>query len=161
MANATPSLISLLRETANHLDASDEYQWGHMGMCNCGFLARTVTGLSEHVIHEAALQRGGDWEQQANDYCPTSGLMIDSIIATMIAIGLTPEDIAHLEKLSDNEVLQRLPAERRYLSRNVKRDVVLYLREWAEMLEERVQRDMLVERAESSRQAAGARAATG
>lgn len=134
MATATPLLIALLRESADRLEAADTYQWGHMGMCNCGFLARTVTGLSEHVIHEAALVRGGDWEQQAKDYCPTSGLMIDSIIATMMDIGLSPEDMAHLEKLSDDRVLQRLPHDRRYPARNVKADVVLYMRTWADLL---------------------------
>ena len=37
MAKHTPSVIQLLRSTVQELQISTDYQWGHMGSCNCGF----------------------------------------------------------------------------------------------------------------------------
>lgn len=132
---ATPSheLINALRSTADRL-ASANYQWGHMGLCNCGHLAQATTGLTAAEIHSAALVREGDWEKQANDYCPTSGELIDHILAAMFSLGLTRDDVRNLEKLSDSEVLRRLPSGRRYLRFNSRDDVVEYMRTWADVL---------------------------
>lgn len=138
MATANPELIGLLRATADRLERDESYMWGHMGMCNCGHLAQSITGLTRREIHESALVREGDWARQADDYCPTSGLLIDHIIAAMLRIGMTRDDIRHLERLSSNEVLQFLPAERRFLRYNAKDDVVLYMRTWADALEKRL-----------------------
>ena len=77
MARANQELISALRRTAQRLATDVSYQWGHMGMCNCGHLAQSITGLAHAEIHASALVREGDWEQQANDYCTTSGNLID------------------------------------------------------------------------------------
>ena len=134
MAQPTRELIAALRETAGRLAHDASYQWGHMGMCNCGHLAQSITGLRQAEIHDSALIREGDWEQQARDYCPTSGHLIDSILATMFTTGLTRVDIRHLEKLSDPEVT-RLTGHLRFNRRD---DVVLYVRTWAELLECRV-----------------------
>jgi hypothetical protein len=136
MAFATVELVSALRATVARLEGDAEYQWGHMGLCNCGHLAQCITRLGKREIHAWALEREGDWEQHANDYCPASGLRIDDVISAMLDIGLTTEDIAHLEKLTGPEVLARLPAGRRHLRRNVREDVVRYLRAWVELLDE-------------------------
>jgi len=118
--------------TATRLSTDVAYQWGHMGMCNCGHLARSITGLTGREIHEWALEREGDWEQHARDYCPTSGLLIDHVIAAMFEIGMTRDDIRHLEKLSDPDVVLKVG---RYLQRNQRQDVILYMRAWADLLE--------------------------
>ena len=133
---ATPSreLIAALHETAGRLAQDASYQWGHMGMCNCGHLAQAITGLRQAEIHDSALVREGDWEQQAKDYCPTSGRMIDSILATMFALGLTRDDIRHLEKLTDPAVVR----ETGHLRFNKRDDVITYLRAWASVLERRL-----------------------
>lgn len=131
MAHPTRDLIAALRETAERLARDASYQWGHMGMCNCGHLAQSITGLRQAEIHDSALIREGDWEQQAKDYCPTSGNLIDSILATMFAIGLTRDDVRHLEKLSDPAVIRRLG---RHLTFNRREDVATYLRTWADLL---------------------------
>jgi len=131
MANATLELIAALRDTADRLTHDASYQWGHMGMCNCGHLAQSITGLRQAEIHDSALIREGDWEQQAKDYCPTSGHLIDSILAAMFSLGLTREDIRHLEKLSDPDVIRRVG---RHLKFNRRDDVVTYLRAWGDLL---------------------------
>ena len=131
MARATRALIAALRQTAERLASDATYQWGHMGMCNCGHLAQSITGLRQAEIHDSALIREGDWEQQAKDYCPTSGHLIDSILAAMFDLGLTRDDVRHLEKLSDPEVIRTIG---RHLRFNKRDDVVIYLRTWAALL---------------------------
>ncbi len=138
MASASIELIQALRATAARLRDTFDYQWGHMGACNCGYLAQTVTKLGKAEIHSAAMERRGDWEEQANAFCPDSGYVIDDIIASLVAVGLTTDDIGKLEKLSGREVLARLPENRRHLARNRREDVVLYLEAWAELLGEKL-----------------------
>ena len=129
------ALINALRETASRLAESESYQWGHMGHCNCGHLAQTITGLTASEIHSSALERHGDWEEQANHYCATSGLIIDHVLAAMMSLGLGAEDIRNLEKLCDPEVVRRAG---RHLRHNVRDDVVTYMRIWADLLESRL-----------------------
>ena len=138
MANATPELVHALRATAKRLRTEVQYYWSHQGSCNCGHLAQTITSFSKVEIHQFATERYGDWEDHAEDYCPTSGHHIDTIIASMLEIGMTRDDIGRLERLSDNQVLMRLPAENRALQYNRREDVILYMETWAEMLEEQL-----------------------
>ena len=136
MAKVTSDLLRVLRNTAKRLADSSEYQWGHMGLCNCGFLAQEVTALSKSEIHRSAMERHGDWSEQLNDYCPTSGYAIDDIITHLVKFGFTISELQHLERLSNPEVLSRIPSGRGPLSHNCQSDAVLYLNTWADGLEE-------------------------
>ncbi|MCB2410877.1 hypothetical protein [Hymenobacter lucidus] len=136
MAHSTFPVIQALRDTAQRLATQAPYQWGHMGSCNCGHLAQTVTHLTKAEIHSRAMQRYGDWERQLLDYCPTSGLPIDETIDEMLALGFTRADLSHLERLSDPAIRAAIPFERRNAMRHNQRDdVVLYLQIWAQLLE--------------------------
>lgn len=128
-------MIQALRDTAARLATGDPYQWGHMGSCNCGHLAQTITRYSKGTIHRAAMGRYGDWREQLRDYCPRSGLPLDEIIDQMVAWGLTREDLSHLESLTHPKVLAHLPSYKKYLRHNVREDVVRYLKAWARLLE--------------------------
>jgi len=128
-------LVHALYSTAARLAAHAAYTWGHLGMCNCGHLVQTLCAIPPSRIHQIALERTGDWEQLANDYCPTSGYAIDDVITELVKAGLTPDDIGHLEKLDDPTVLAALPSGRRWLRRNSRDDVVAYLTAWAALLE--------------------------
>ncbi|MCU0397608.1 MAG: hypothetical protein MUC73_05845 [Cyclobacteriaceae bacterium] len=136
MARISLSVIDALRKTADKLQASNVYQWGHMGSCNCGFLAQEITQLKKDEIHRRAMERYGDWSEQLNDYCPTSGLPLDDVISEMLAFGFDAEELKHLERLSDPIVLRAMPAEERNLVYNKKHDVVKYLLAWATVLEQ-------------------------
>ena len=137
MAKPNPELIEALRKTAQKLANSPHYQWGHMGSCNCGHLVQEVTHLTRAEIHDYAMRtRGGDWSEQALDYCPTSGYLMDQVISIMIDAGLEVQDFRHLENLSDRHVLRRFPVEERNLRHNRRDDVVKYLHAWARLLEE-------------------------
>lgn len=138
MAKATFEIIQVLRKTANEIEKSQQYQWGHMGSCNCGFLAQQITTLNKDQIHSRAMERYGDWSEQLNDYCPTSGLSMDDLISDMIAFGFDRDDLKHLERLSDAEILRTLPMQERNLRHNVKTDVVKYLKSWADLLEQKL-----------------------
>ncbi|MBD2716098.1 hypothetical protein KBK19_13735 [Microvirga sp. STR05] len=143
MAQRTLAVIQALRDTAQHLATQAPYQWGHMGSCNCGHLAQTITKLTKAEIHARAMQRYGDWERQLLDYCPTSSLPIDQTIDEMLAAGFTRTDLTHLERLSDPAVLAAIPFERRNaLRHNQRDDVVLYLRTWADLLENHLLADI-------------------
>jgi hypothetical protein len=136
MTRANLELVDHIRRAANKLAQSETYQWGHMGSCNCGFLAQEITQLTKAEIHQRAMARRGDWHDQLNDYCPTSGLPIDDAISEMLNAGLDTQDLQHLERLSDPKVLALLPREKRYLKHNLRDDVVLYMKTWANWMEE-------------------------
>ena len=136
MARNNISVINALRETARALGTNADYQWGHMGSCNCGFLAQQITHLKKNQIHSYAMQRYGDWNEQLNDYCPTSGFPMDELISEMISFGFDTDDLKNLERLSDKRILNSLPEGKRDLYFNVKNDVIAYLNAWASLLEE-------------------------
>jgi hypothetical protein len=136
MARANIELIEALRKTAKSLQNGAPYQWGHMGSCNCGNLAQELLKMSKGEIHQIAMSRYGDWTEQSAEYCPTSGYPIDEMISSLLKKGLDADDLKHLEKLSDKEVLARLPEDRKYPKHNLRDDVVLYMQTWANVLEE-------------------------
>ncbi len=136
MARANQRLIDAIDRTIERIQEGAEYQWGHMGMCNCGHLVQALTKKSRKEIHAAALLRAGDWGQQSIDYCPTSGLPLDSIISEMLEAGLSLDDIHYLERLNDPKVLARLPLEDRWMKRNNREHLVRYLTTWNALLKE-------------------------
>ncbi len=132
MARPTPMLAQALWTTAARLREGSAFAWGHMGRCNCGHLAQTLTARTPADIHAAAQERTGDWREQTREYCPTSGLAIDALIEELLAAGLTLSDLRHLEDLSDPAVLARVPA--RHLRRSDVHHTIQYLEAWAELL---------------------------
>lgn len=136
---ATPSLkiIEALRKTAAQLENGHRYEWGHMGSCNCGNLAQTVTTFTRAEIQKYALEKRGDWSEQLVDYCPTSGYPMDMIIEKMIDFGFSKQDLRHLEWLSDTEILATI-TEKKHLNRNLKTDTILYMKSWATLLENKL-----------------------
>jgi hypothetical protein len=138
MAIANPALIAAIERTASKLQQGGAYQWGHMGACNCGNLAQELTPFSKAEIHQYAMQRHGDWNEQLIDYCPTSGYPIDLIVTKMLEFGLSLDDLAHLERLSDPKILAQMSQEKRdSLNKNSRADVIFYLNCWANLLREK------------------------
>lgn len=138
MARPTLELITALRATADRIESGARYHWNHMGSCNCGHLAQTLTAIDSRHLHQMALRNAGDWTEQARDYCVTSGYPLDRVIDVMVAAGLNTNDIANLERLSDDAVLRRMG----YSPSSVppdfrdRDDAVRYIRTWADILEE-------------------------
>lgn len=136
MAKPNRQLVDALRTTAARLRAGSTYRWTHMGACNCGHLAQTITGRSPAEIHRLAVEKAGDWGEHAVDHCPASGYPIDHVIDRMLEAGLELADVEHLERLSDPAVLRRLPVGERTLSHRDRADVIRYMEAWAGLLEE-------------------------
>ena len=136
MAKPTTILINKLREAASRIESGADYSWGHVGKCNCGHLVQTVTTFNQSEIYQKAREQTLDeWTEYANDYCDSSGASMDLVIDALFAIGVEVSDIHHLEYLSDRTVLAALPGGFRYLQKSNPRDVSLYMRTWAGVLE--------------------------
>ena len=139
MARATQLMVETIRKTADRILISPDYQWGHMGACNCGHLAQAITMKSKAEIHKRAMYGNGDWNDQLNDYCGITNTPFDEVMAEMLDFGFDVDDLKHLEKLSDKRVLERMPI-KSYLKHNVKEDVAVYMTLWADMVEENLER---------------------
>ncbi len=142
MAIPSIKLINAIKSAARRLSKSPDYQWGHMGSCNCGFLAQEITKLTKGEIHRRAMNGHGDWTEQLKDYCPTSGLLMDDLISDLLTNGLSIEDMQHLEKLSDPFILENTASLSRELKHNVRKDVVEYMTTWADLLESSLIREI-------------------
>lgn len=134
MAVPTRELIHALRQTAARLRGATRYQWTHMGACNCGHLAQTVTQLTPAQIHAYATERAGDWADQAREHCGSTGYPIDAIFDALMALGLDAHDIAALERLDDPAIRRAVTAVPHLDYRN-REHVVLYMDAWADRLE--------------------------
>jgi hypothetical protein len=150
MAKVSLDIVGVLRRAAKKIESSAEYQWGHMGACNCGFLAQEVTRLTKAQIHQRAMQGYGDWNEQLNDYCPTSGLPMDDLISNLLAFGFDIDDLKHLERLSDKRILEAIPQDQRWLRQNIKADVVKYLFAWANLIEDEITKSIKIELPEAT-----------
>lgn len=138
MAHPNIELITALRETALRLKNGAHYAWGHHGSCNCGNLLQTVTELNSKEILQFSRTGTGEWTELAIDFCPVSDAPVDLLITKLNKIGLTPSDIHCIEYLEDKQVLDRLPGGFRWLRRNDRNDVVLYMETMANLLEEKL-----------------------
>lgn len=135
MGRPTHELVEALRITARRLRTGVPYRWTHQGACNCGHLAQTVTRLSKAELHKLALEKAGDWAEHAIDYCPDSGYPLDHVIEKILELGLSTDDIVHLERLSDPAVVAEAKRQGRQLDYRSRDDVVWYLDTWAQLLE--------------------------
>ena len=134
------TLAEALRVTAKRISSGDRYQWTHMGACNCGHLAQTITLSTPEELHAIALQRAGDWSEQTREYCATSGYPLDYVIGALLELGASLQQLRDLERLQDPQVLKLIPSERRRdLNHRSREDVVLYMRTWASLLEKESQ----------------------
>lgn len=136
MAKPTITLIESLRETARRLRSGAHYSWGHHGACNCGNLLQVLTRLDEKQILTYAHTAAGEWTELAEEYCSATNVPVNVVLSKLMEAGLTPTDIHHIEYLTDNDVLKKLPGGFRWLKRNVREDVIVYFETFANLLEE-------------------------
>jgi hypothetical protein len=78
----------------------------------------------------------GAWEPEDVGACQVSGASMDFVFYSLNRMGLKATDIKQLERLSDPEVRRRLGTENVYFPHHVRENVIRYLAEWADMLEE-------------------------
>jgi hypothetical protein len=139
MAHPNEYLIESLRETARRLAGGADYAWGNHGSCNCGNLLQVISARSKKDILQMAHTGIGEWTELAEEYCGVSNMPADRLIGELMEHGLTPSDIHSIEYLDDREVLERLPGGFRWLQRNIREDVIIYLETMAFLLEEKLE----------------------
>jgi len=137
MAYPNPELIDALRTTADKIESGNwDNQWGTPSQCNCGLLARSILG--EPLRFGG---RMGAWQKAlqcewlfGEPKCQSTGLSFSEIIDILKGVGLRDEDLAHLEHLKSEVIVQAMGSYRP----NHRNDdhVVEYLRTWADLLEE-------------------------
>ena len=135
MAIPNENLLNIFDKTIESLENEDDrYNWGHLGRCNCGFLAKEVTKKSAKEIHEAALaKKGEDWGVRVENFCPVSGYLIDDIISELFSVGLSPRDIVSIEKLNDPEILKLVPKGQK-LEKGNRQDAISYMKAFREYI---------------------------
>ncbi len=144
MAHPSIELVDALRTTAQRLQNGAHYAWGNHGSCNCGNLLQTVTELSSSEILSYSRNGTGEWTELALEFCPVSDAPLDLLISKLGKIGLTPSDIHCIEYLEDKQVLEQLPGGFRWLRRNQREDVIVYMETMANMLEEKLAKQVAV-----------------
>ena len=58
------------------------------------------------------------------------------MLARLFELGVEREDVRHLERLSDGQVLRKLGVQ--WLAHNQRDNVIAYMRAWADLLEEQL-----------------------
>ena len=138
MAFPNMVLIEALRTTATRLQDGATYAWGNHGACNCGNLLQVITPLSRQEILQYAHTGIGEWTELSEDYCSVTNAPVDMLLSKLQEVGLTPSDIHNLEYLDNREVLDKLPGGFRWLTKNVREDVIVYFETFATMLEDQL-----------------------
>ncbi|MDW7691576.1 hypothetical protein R9C00_17485 [Flammeovirgaceae bacterium SG7u.111] len=139
MTKSNPTLIHALRQTAQRLSEGANYEWGHMGRCNCGHLVQTITKMTDTELVASIDHKLDEWTEHAKDYCDRTGSKVEDIFEVMRSYGFHHEDMVNLEYLKDRKILDRLDDGRKYLKHNQREDVVVYMEKMAELLEEEME----------------------
>ena len=140
MALASHKLINALKETAERLKDGNHYAWGNHGSCNCGNLLQVLTPFDSKDILKIAQTGIGEWTELAEESCSVTSLPVAELLGALQQAGLTPVDIHNIEYLEDKTVLKALPGGFRWLKRNKKEDVIVYLETFASLLEAELER---------------------
>jgi hypothetical protein len=129
------TLIKALKETVDRLKNGAKYEWGHMGRCNAGHIVQTLTGMSDYDIVKSVNFEMDEWTEHAKGFCDKSNENVEDIFLNMKEVGLSYQDIIHLENLSDKVVLKNLKGGFRYLKKNNRDDLIDYISSLANTLE--------------------------
>ena len=135
MAYPTVTLVNALIETARRLKDGNHYAWGNHGSCNCGNLLQVLTPFTKNDILKIAQTGIGEWTELAEEYCEVTNLPVHDLLGALQRAGLTPVDIHNIEYLEDRKVLDALPGGFRWLKRNLREDVIIYLETFAMLLQ--------------------------
>ena len=132
----TKQLIDGLRTAADWIESSKVvYNWDLYSTCNCGILAKVITGLNREEVTDQVLQMPSYnfarmWSDKVS-YCHQTGLPMPYVIRTLLKAGMKVSDFEKLEWLD-------IPVEERDSDTGPQKDktnVVNFMRTWADQLE--------------------------
>lgn len=118
METKREKLIPLLKSVISALENdSIKYNWIKQCSCNCGVVAQAITGevhdemkekyLNKHLLWLAGRKIDQTWTNLVKEYCPITGEPIAEIFRKFYDVGITREEIVHLEYLDDKKILAR------------------------------------------------------
>lgn len=171
-------LITTLRQAAKALeDGTFAYDWTKMSSCNCGVIASCVMKIGTRGLQnlvETTIPSGRwTWTRFVGEFCPVTGLPEHVILKALTEAGLTPKDIVDLEYLRGESIVRYAQAHgatfqgrkevqkygpfnmrkrettTNFMDYENKRNLIAYLRGWADMLVEQG-RDDVVETTEAA-----------
>jgi len=133
--------IEALQKTIYNLENNVyRYQWDSCNDCNCGILSRTIMGGKspyEGGFLDAPFIKRIEWPFSENAYCMTTNLPLQEVFQSFKDSGFSFEDILNLESLGDDKIITRLRWDKKHSKYTTKKYVILYLKEWVKMLQER------------------------
>jgi hypothetical protein len=98
-------------------------------------LLQVLTPFTKNDILKIAQTGIGEWTELAEEYCEVTNLPVHDLLGALQRAGLTPVDIHNIEYLEDRKVLEALPGGFRWLKRNLREDVILYLETFGMLLQ--------------------------
>jgi hypothetical protein len=130
--------IEALEKTIYNLENNlVEYNWTESNSCNCGVLARTVIdgkSIWEMGYGEAIPAKVDVSAFSKRAYCMTTNMPLPKVFKALVDAGFLWEELKELEQLENKKILRRIGAEE--LRRDIKENLVSYLKAWVEILKE-------------------------
>lgn len=150
-------LITALRTSAAALEQGTiYYDWNQAACCNCGILFCSLLGKSPVELNalrpRTFLGNGSTWQAVIGQHCPVSGIPTNEMFRELFSYGLTQKDVIDLEYMRNPNVLCRMRPrtiiKRRWyrfwrsevvtvpFNYGESRDLISYMRAWADLLTE-------------------------
>ena len=119
--NKKENLIKALKVAVNALENGTVfYNWIKPCSCNCGVVAQAILGKTRDDVKTAFMEienrtkpkrddktHASTWKEGVQYLCSITGKTDVSIFNELFSIGMSPEDITHLEFLENPAILKR------------------------------------------------------
>src|SRR5690349_12626671 len=110
-------LIRVIEKTIYALEKNKlHYNWVQNSSCNCGVFAQQLMGMDAvQLMHHISFTyphinpKAEQWGNKAiyQKECSITGAPMSIVFSKLFEIGLSDQDIIHLENLSDKKILNR------------------------------------------------------
>ena len=122
------------------------YDWKNQSSCNCGLIVQSLLDANENkvnslfqserektnIISSSPLKT---WKAVLQQRCTATGLPMDGVFKTLLEHSFRPEDIAHLEYLSNKGILAGTKIDVKYKYYYAKKEnLIEYLKSWLNIL---------------------------
>ena len=112
-------LIQTLTTAANSLEKDIiNYNWVEQSSCNCGVVLQAALGLTPKELQtkfdaginsipkEDVAHKSLNWKSLTQGTCSATGIPFKGVVLELYKKGFAPENITHLEYLSDKTILK-------------------------------------------------------
>lgn len=122
------------------------YKWDHQSSCNCGIVVQSILDKNKDEVgvlfdDECEQNFKGEennahtWKALVQQTCNATGRSVSKIVNILMASGMRPEDIVHLEYLENEAILAKTDidtGEKNYHAK--KENLIAYLKAWIAIL---------------------------